>query len=180
MRSVGDWAPSLQALIAGDDTVLVIRPIHAPPVCLVWPRVPGVTLFGDGAHVMVPLACEGANLAMLDGAALALVLTNNPGDQEGALKPTSATCSRVALALPISAPAPGSVLRIGDTAPPGRAVRGAINGGPKFGEATRGFIASARLGLGPRTQFGQPCGKLIRDALGFSRLKVAPTPDFLA
>lgn len=80
-----DWAPPLQALIAGDDQTPVIRPIYQLQTGLRWPRVPGITLLGDAAHLMSPFAGEGANLAMLDGAKLARALVDHPGDVEGAL-----------------------------------------------------------------------------------------------
>lgn len=79
------WAPSLRALIAGSERVSSVRPIHALPSALAWPRVPGVTLLGDAAHLMSPFGGEGANLAMLDGTKLARALIDHHGDWEGAL-----------------------------------------------------------------------------------------------
>src|SRR6201999_3428902 len=48
------WAPELTALITDADTPLIPRAIHALPHGHRWDRVPGVTLIGDAAHVMVP------------------------------------------------------------------------------------------------------------------------------
>jgi 2-polyprenyl-6-methoxyphenol hydroxylase-like FAD-dependent oxidoreductase len=78
------WAAELTALITGSDTAPVPRPIHALPEDHRWNRVPGVTLLGDAAHLMMPSG-EGANLAMYDGAELGRALARDPGNVEAAL-----------------------------------------------------------------------------------------------
>ncbi|WP_044562856.1 NAD(P)/FAD-dependent oxidoreductase [Azospirillum sp. B4] len=78
------WTPALTALITDGDSPPVPRLLHTLPTGHRWPRVPGVTLLGDAAH-LAPPAGDGANLAMLDGAELGTAIAAHPGDAEAAL-----------------------------------------------------------------------------------------------
>jgi len=83
-KEFDSWAPELTSLITDGETDPVPRPIYSLPLEHRWPRVAGVTLLGDAAHLTAPSG-EGANLAMYDGAELARAIAANPGDVEAAL-----------------------------------------------------------------------------------------------
>ncbi|MYR44922.1 NAD(P)/FAD-dependent oxidoreductase [Streptomyces sp. SID5910] len=83
-REFDGWAPELTALITEGETDPVLRPLYTLPAGHRWDRVPGVTLVGDAAHLMLPSG-EGANLAMYDGAELGEAIAAHPGDIEAAL-----------------------------------------------------------------------------------------------
>jgi 2-polyprenyl-6-methoxyphenol hydroxylase-like FAD-dependent oxidoreductase len=78
-----DWSPELTALITQGCSTPVIRSLHTLPEDHRWHRVPGVTLLGDAAHLMVPSG-EGANLAMFDGAELGKAIIAQPDNIEAA------------------------------------------------------------------------------------------------
>lgn len=79
------WHPRITALIAACDDTVVPRPMYALPIGLTWPSRPDVTLLGDAAHLM-PAVGEGANMALIDGAMLALALAAHPHDFPAAIK----------------------------------------------------------------------------------------------
>ncbi|GAA1193085.1 FAD-dependent oxidoreductase [Pseudonocardia alaniniphila] len=85
LAEFADWTPALTDLIRHCDDEITARRIYALPTGHSWPRIPGVTLVGDAAHLMSPFAGEGANAAMHDAREMALALIEHGDDVEGAL-----------------------------------------------------------------------------------------------
>lgn len=72
-----DWDENLLALLRESNDSFIVRPLYMMPIGHSWEHHPGVTLLGDAAHLQSPFSGEGANLAMLDGAELAIAISEN-------------------------------------------------------------------------------------------------------
>ncbi|PGH06224.1 hypothetical protein AJ80_08193 [Polytolypa hystricis UAMH7299] len=66
-KELEDWHPKLLELIRrADDTYVETRTFYMLPVGFTWENHRGITLLGDAAHLMVPFAGEGVNIALED------------------------------------------------------------------------------------------------------------------
>ena len=79
------WSEDLLQLLHHCGEEAFPRRINALPVGHRWEHRRGVTLLGDAAHLMSPFSGQGANLAMRDGADLALALAAG-GDWDAAVR----------------------------------------------------------------------------------------------
>jgi 2-polyprenyl-6-methoxyphenol hydroxylase-like FAD-dependent oxidoreductase len=77
------WDAGLLKMITDNDGPYLNRPLHVLAAPHTWAHVPGVTLLGDAAHLMSPFGGHGANLAMLDGAELALAVARSSTPDSG-------------------------------------------------------------------------------------------------
>ncbi|KAJ2956905.1 hypothetical protein NQZ79_g7329 [Umbelopsis isabellina] len=73
LQEYADWNPSLKKIIEVSER-FILRPLYVLPVGYRWESQPGITLVGDAAHLLSFFGGQGANLAMQDGAELALAI----------------------------------------------------------------------------------------------------------
>lgn len=72
-----EWDNSWRELFEHDSTYFIPRPQYSMPREQSWAPLPDVTLLGDAAHLMLPFAGEGVNMAMLDALELSEALSGN-------------------------------------------------------------------------------------------------------
>lgn len=69
-----DWAPILQSFLQEANEDVTPRSLYMLPTGFKWEHKRGVTCIGDAAHVMVPFAGEGVNVAFADTLDLSAVI----------------------------------------------------------------------------------------------------------
>ncbi|PYI08369.1 putative oligopeptide transporter [Aspergillus sclerotiicarbonarius CBS 121057] len=79
------WSDELLDLIRLSEGNIRINAFYMLPVGFKWSHVPGVTLIGDAAHLMTPVAGEGVNIALDDAMRLAEAITVSSSNPASAL-----------------------------------------------------------------------------------------------
>ncbi|GME27125.1 FAD/NAD(P)-binding domain-containing protein [Neofusicoccum parvum] len=79
------WAPELLQLVDAAEDSARLLPIYMLPPGFRWRTRPGLTLIGDAAHLIVPFAGEGVNIALKDAlelsrAIIAALSSGGPAD----------------------------------------------------------------------------------------------------
>jgi 2-polyprenyl-6-methoxyphenol hydroxylase-like FAD-dependent oxidoreductase len=70
------WDNVWQELFENASGSFVPRPQYCMPLNQTWETLPALTMLGDAAHLMLPFAGEGVNMAMLDALELSKCLTS--------------------------------------------------------------------------------------------------------
>jgi 2-polyprenyl-6-methoxyphenol hydroxylase-like FAD-dependent oxidoreductase len=71
------WDSIWLELFENASAGFVLRPQYCMPLDQTWEALPNLTMLGDAAHLMVPFAGEGVNMAMLDALELSQCLTGD-------------------------------------------------------------------------------------------------------
>ena len=82
----GDCGEGLKRLVHECNDGMFPRPFYMLPVGIKWASRPGVTLIGDGAHLMTPFGGVGVNVAMKDALDLANSISAHQDDLFEAIK----------------------------------------------------------------------------------------------
>ncbi|RAK98124.1 FAD-dependent oxidoreductase [Aspergillus ibericus CBS 121593] len=79
------WSEELLDLIRLSEGSIRINAFYMLPVGFKWTHRPGITLIGDAAHLMTPVAGEGVNIALEDAMRLAEAITSSSSTPTRAL-----------------------------------------------------------------------------------------------
>lgn len=79
-RTLLSTASQEEAEFSG-DVAPPLKPLYMLPIGNSWTNVPGVTAIGDAAHLMMPWAGEGVNLAMADALSLSQAIVQAVGEK---------------------------------------------------------------------------------------------------
>ncbi|KAL1887945.1 hypothetical protein Sste5346_009890 [Sporothrix stenoceras] len=141
----GPWGDSTKALISAglDDTIIsesdglpTAKPMYQLPIGHSWTSRPSATLIGDAAHLMLPYAGEGVNLALWDALNLSCVIT------DAVFVSTSGTSFQEALREPLVAFEANMATRAGERAEEteqNRSIMFAENGAQQMADVMKSY-----------------------------------------